>query len=256
MSGPCTAWASLDATQSLPAARDIDPDLLATELIVASELLYALSGRQFAGLCSDTVRPARRDLLTNVPTWWNFAGLWRTFPTDDFYAHRENSISLGAFPIRDVTQVLIDGVALDPTLDYRLDERRWLVKLDGGSWPMWQDLYLPATEANTFEVSFLWGQDPPVAGVEACKELAVEMTLARMDRPESNVPQRVLSLVSQGATYTLLDPMTFLKEGGTGIYRVDAWLHSMNPDGLKRRSRVFNVDRMRPVRRVGGISGS
>lgn len=256
MSGPCTAWATVDAAQDLPAGRDLEPDLLAANLTVASELLYALSGRQFPGQCSDTVRPARRDLLTNVPTWWNFAGYWRQFPTDDFYAHRENAISLGAYPIRDVTQVLVDGVALDPTADYRLDERRWLVKLDGGSWPMWQDLYLPSTEPNTFEVSFFWGEDPPVGGVEACKELAVEFTLAQQDRAASNVPQRVLNMVSQGATYTLLDPMTFLNEGGTGLYRVDLWLHSMNPDRLKRRPRVYNVDRMRPVRRLGGISGS
>lgn len=256
MSGPCTAWATLDDTQAVPAARELDPELLSAELVAASELLYALSGRQFPGVCSDTVRPARRDLLTNVPTWWNYAGIWRTFPTDDFYAHRENAISLGAYPIRDVTQVLIDGQVQDPATFYRLDERRWLVRLDGGSWPMWQDLYLPPTEPNTFEVSFLWGQDPPAAGVEACKELAIEFALARVDRAASSVPQRVLNLVSQGATYTLLDPMTFLQTGGTGIYRVDLWLKSVNPDGMKRRSRVFNVDRVRPVRRVGGISGS
>ncbi|MBK9181476.1 MAG: hypothetical protein IPM45_18345 [Acidimicrobiales bacterium] len=89
----------------------------------------------------------------------------------------------------DVVEVVVDGATLDDSL-YRLDDRRWLVRLedpDGSrpGWPASQDLTLPASEPGTWEVTFTWGVRPPAAGVLAAVALAGE--LAR-DAPAGTAP--------------------------------------------------------------------
>jgi hypothetical protein len=106
------------------------------------------------------------------------------------------------------------------------------------------------TAPNTFQVTFDWGQTTPAGGVEACKAYAIEFAKAAAGDPCS-LPERVQSLqMGPGASYALLDPMTFLDAGRTGIYEIDAWIVSVNPHGLRRRSGVLSPDIPRPVRRT------
>jgi len=59
-----------------------------------------------------------------------------------------------------------------------------------------------------------------------------------------------------GASYTLLDPLTFLDKGRTGVYYVDLFLAAVNPAGLIRRAQVISSDIRRPVRRTAVTPGS
>ena len=43
-------------------------------------------------------------------------------------------------------------------------------------------------------------------------------------------------------SWTLLDPQDFLDKGRTGIYQVDLFLRTVNPDGARLRARVFSPD--------------
>lgn len=267
MSGPCSPWVTLGEVQADPRAVKADGTpladvLLADTIDLASEILYAASGRQFAGVCTDVVRPTRRWYRGDFPAWWQYQ--WgRSIPYTTRSPHRYQGaaplteITLGAYPIRDILEVRIDG-AVYPSVNYRVDDRRWLVNIDptGVGWPGWQDMDKdPATDANTFQVSFEWGQSPPVGGVLAAKTYAIELAKGMCGDPCA-LPERVLSLQMQGVSYTLLDPLAFLDKKRTGVYSIDVWLASVNPAGLNRRSAVLSPDFPRPVRRAGTVPGS
>jgi hypothetical protein len=57
----------------------------------------------------------------------------------------------------------------------------------------------------------------------------------------------------QGVTYTILDNQSFIDEMKTGIYTIDLFLKTVNPDKAKARARVFSPDTNR-ARRITGKS--
>lgn len=271
--GPCTPWTTVGAVQADPRAYRADgspllPGLLQTKIDVASELLYRLSGRQFAGVCTDIVRPTMRwyrvdDDMPQTPwSWW---GRWpdriETYTSRDPHRWDGNTspqeITLGAYPLRQILEVRANGQVI-PSAAYRIDNRRTLVNLDERNypWPVAQDMTAdPATDDNTFQVTFEYGQAPNQGGVDACIRYAIELAKGACGDP-CQLPERVLSMQMQGVSYAVLDPMTFLDKGKTGIYEVDMWLQSVNPNGLRRRSTVLTPDRPRPVRRTAVTPGS
>jgi len=269
MGGPCSDWVTLGEVQADPravtqAGDPLDPALLARMISAASEILWALSGRQFAGVCSDVVRPLRRYYNVSGDVWgW---GLWRWQGTA-FVCSRPpersggcgslSEITLGGYPVREVIEVRVDGAVLDPSA-YRVDDHRWLVRTapDGTGWPCCQQLQNdPLTDRDTFQVTFTYGQAPPAAGVEACKAWAIELAKGASGGPCS-LPERVQSVVFQGGSYTIIDPMLFLADGRTGVYLVDEFLRAFNPGGVMRRPSVVSPDIPRPVRRTATGPGS
>jgi hypothetical protein len=56
------------------------------------------------------------------------------------------------------------------------------------------------------------------------------------------LPQRVTSISRQGVSYTLLDSQDFIDDLRTGLYAVDLFLKTVNPDKARRKSRVFSPD--------------
>lgn len=262
MGGPCTPWVTLAEVQLVPDAAGLDDDLLTEMIDVASELLYKLSGRQYAGECSDVVRPLQRwysnDDFTGFPAaWWNWRAWWGAHtcgrpPQRAGGCGPLSEITLGAYPLRQIVEVRIDGHVIDPS-SYRIDDRRWLVRVDQSgpqSFPCCQDLSKnPFSDLNTFQVTYTWGQDPPPSGRRAAKTFAIE--LAKGESGAANLlPQRVQSLQMQGTSFALLDPMVFLDKGRTGITIVDYFLTAVNPHRLQRRAQVISPDIGRPVRRA------
>jgi hypothetical protein len=57
------------------------------------------------------------------------------------------------------------------------------------------------------------------------------------------LPERVTSVSRQGASWTILDPQDFLKDGLTGIGPIDQWLAQV---GLRSRWAQF-IDPLRSV---------
>lgn len=197
---------------------------------VVSELLFALSGAQF-GSWTDVVRPQ-----VHHPDCERFRGCGCC----------STELVLDG-PVRSVTEVLVDGAVL-PATSYALYDARRLVRLDGKAWPCGQHLSDPITEAGTMRVTYTRGDDVPLAGKEAAKELACQIALASSGSADCRLPQRVQSVARQGVTMLLLDPQEFLASGRTGLYLVDLFLSTFNPGGRRRRATVSSPDLLRGAR--------
>src|SRR5207247_1889627 len=95
-----------------------------------------------------------------------------------------SQIKLAGYPVREVSEVKIDGDVVDPS-GYRLDGWRYLVRLDDPGpplvhrrWPRCQNLALADDQPGTFSVSYSFGLDPPLIAVQAAAELACQLLKA------------------------------------------------------------------------------
>lgn len=214
----CSPWLTVD---DLPAAcADADPSAAEGAILVASEVLYHLSGQQFAGVCSTTSEVGAHDHGCVCGT-------------------REATVLLGGFPVVDVAAVAIDGEPLVAGVDFQLVDRRYLRRLAGRSWP-----------CSGIVVTFSWGRQPTAMGVRAAGALACEL-LALDSGGDCRLPERVTSVTRQGVSAIILDPMAFLDKGKTGLYVVDLFLSAVNPGRLMRAATVTTTkSRRRAPRHV------
>lgn len=254
MSGPCEPWPAnfvCDITCESPSATG-------TAVQMATEVLWALSGRQF-GLCEVTLRPCRRDCADG---YWDtqFVPWSGTYPQPALIGGQWFNLVCGGcggdcscttisevvLPnvVNEVLEVKVDGQVLDAG-EYRVDNGNLLVRL-GADWPRCQELNLPDTEEDTWSVTAVYGLEVPEAGQWAVGELACEL-LKGMRGEECRVPANVTQMQRQGVTYNFSE---LLKDGKLGMYFTDLFLGSFNPNGLTSRSRTYSVDRA-PARRVG-----
>ncbi len=252
---PCAPWVTAADLAGRPDITDkvVDAGVLPGAAADASNLLYMLSGRQFPGACTATLRPTAA-LYGCAGVYPLQAAVAAGMGIDSWMAATNGGsccpagLRLGLYPIRSVTQVKVNGVVQDPAT-YRLDDNRWLVRPGLVLWPVYQRLDLPDTAAGTFSVAVTHGQDPPQAAVSAASTLGAELAKARAGL-SNRLPQRVLTLTRQGMSMTVLDPQTFIKEGLTGIYEVDLFIRGYNPAKQTRRPTVWSPD-MAQHRRTG-----
>lgn len=260
--GPCQPWVSSAGVAELcgVGAPAIDYSAAADW---ASQLLYELSGRRFSGLCQRKLRPCRQGCGCWMPAsyglpggaaWGWDTGMWRSFS-----GGRALECGCGCtqrvrlpYPTRIVNQVRLGGVIVDPTT-YRLDEQRWLIRIaEKGGWPLCQDMSLPDGAAGTFDVTVTYGAPPPISGVEAARALACE--LYKLKTPaagECRLPSGVTQILRQGLTVTKQAQRVW-NQGQTGIIAVDAFLMAYNPNGRRRRGRVWSPDIAKTAKRAGG----
>lgn len=268
-SGICSPWAVAADAQDCPPCANLTDEQLAPWLTVASELLYRLSGRQFSGQCTTTVRPCARSDSFNVLSasyWWgtwNYNSAWGMCSCNrprECGCTRLSEITLGGYPVIEIVEVLQDGAVVDPSF-YRVDDYRYLVGVEGNDGTTWaapccQDLALDTTSDNTFSVEFIYGTAPPEAGKRAAAEWACQMALSCTGSSECRLPQRVQSITRQGVSMVMLDPMAFLEAGRTGLYLVDSFIAAYNGSGIKARAQVLSPNMRRRVRRAGVVDGS
>lgn len=222
---PCSPWTDVATVQACDAYSGLDAAALATPISVASELLFKLSGYQFLGTCSTVVRPAHCRRYSNV---YEFdTGIW---------------------PVRTVTQILVDGAPMDLS-NVRIDDGRWLIREDGLHWPTTQRFDLPTTEQGTWSIALTFGQDPPPSGELAASTFAGELGLAcgTADQCQKcRLPKRVQQFTRQGVSAVMIDPFQFLENGKLGIFEVDAFLTAYNPENLQGDPVVASPD-VRPA---------
>jgi hypothetical protein len=172
--GPCASWPA--QWGSCSALSTASPAATGQAVDAATEILHALSGRQF-GACTVTLRPCRRD-CADAPWGWAewpsasypqpalIGGLWFNLACGSCpgacSCSRLSEVLLPA-PIRSITQVKVDGSPL-ATGAYRVDDARVLVRTDGSEWPRCNDLAKPDTQAGTWSVTATYGQDVPPSG--------------------------------------------------------------------------------------------
>ena len=259
--GPCT-W-PVSYAECGPAGPEyyLSPAARAQFESAAVDYLWRWTNRQF-GLCPVSVRPCRTDCYAQarnsldylnpylagasttgwVPVlvggaWFNLGCGWCG---DQCSCGSDPQALRLPGPVDSVTQVLVDGVALDPSA-YRVDNRSLLVRLGGSGWPSCQSLRLPTTEAGTWEVSYLRGTPVPEGGQLAAGVLAVELAKATCCDSTCRLPQRVQSITRQGVTVAVVDAFQDVEKGRTGIWLIDSWVASVTQPRLGGRVRSVDV---------------
>jgi len=246
--GPCEIWPIEWCNCNLSGA---SPAATGQAALAATEVLWALSGRRF-GVCQVTVRPCR-DECEQTGIIWPAVDSY-PFPTlldGSWYnvgclggcvgACSCNTVSQFTLPgpVDQIVQIVI-GDEIVPTGSYRLDSARFVVRTDGGNWPVCNDLS-KSSGPGTWRVTYRAGLEVPMLGQMAAAELACEF-LKKLSGLECKLPSRVTNISRQGVSMTLLDPQDFLTEGRIGLYLSDLFIKTFNPNHLASRSRVYSPD--------------
>lgn len=224
-------------------------------LTMAGDLLDSWTGGRF-GLCDHTVRPCKTLCHDGRSTWYGsgpggggtpwmptlIGGQWFNVTCgacgDRCSCTHVESLTLPG-PVDAITEITIDGDVLDPDT-YRVDNHRYLIRMDGGSWPDCQDLEADEDEPGTFVVRFTRGRPVPLGGQMAVGRLACELAKAACGDRGCELPKRVQSITRQDVTVTMLDTFEDLAEGRTGIWIIDSWVSSVTKPA--RPSRVLSPD--------------
>lgn len=226
----------------------------------ASYLLWAMSGRKYSGITTVTER-----YVSQFDPYFRTAGSgYKYLPTliegnvqnlpvgrdlrvygNDYLGDGTSSRSRVRLRGRKVIKIHTvrdrDGNVVDPK-KYYLADHSTIYGAPNANW-------------NPFnvEVTYTYGTPPPSAGRAAAKLLATELVKMYEGDDTCALPQRVTSISRQGVSYTILDNQDFLENMRTGIYAVDMFLKTANPDKARARARVFSPDTNR-ARRISAKS--
>lgn len=236
---------------------------------VASDVLFLLTGSAFAGEGMDLIRPQARWRQWDGPRWWATvgagAGVGGRSPFGfcscqrgrDTGCTRLPEIRLPRGPVMDPTKVTvrIDGVTYVSTDGvFRIDDHRWLLRVDGDGWPCCQNLLLDDSHVHTFSVAYPWGVAPDEGGVMAAASLGYELALAYTGDAAGKacrLPKRITHMTRGQTSIALLDPLTLFKDGLTGLTEVDLWIASKMLGTARRPATVIRPGRNRSDRRTG-----
>lgn len=241
----CSSWANfVDVPQRM---KDALPDLTSDDwqrnLMMASELLWAYSGRRWYGLgCTETAllrsQPPRQGHGTYpYDDSWGRCGCW--FAPVNYaelhgfeYRHKPMpiAIQLPRSPVTNIVSVTIDG---QPFTDYELMRNGWLTRLDGKTWNVCDD--------NTI-ITYTYGESPPEGGKQAAIMLAFELGKEQAGDGTCRLPRNVVSETRQGVTIERQPATEFQSLYRTGIPEVDRWLTAVNPQSRATRARVWSPD--------------
>lgn len=206
-------------------------------LEMASHILYKLTGEKFQGIRS-------------VAEMYNVNQNAQIMPTQpaliqgNMYNLPRNSagtmkLHLRHRPVREIISITEMGSVL-PHGSYEIRNRSFVVKKNKLPWL--------SDPLNEIEVEYTYGASIPTAGRFAALRLATELTLSWTDSPDCALPVRLSSVTRQGVQITVLDPQEFLDKGRTGLYEVDLFLRVYNPDGAKKKSKLYVPGRSRGER--------
>jgi hypothetical protein len=249
----CTAWAiPADIPAAIRAELDLTDTQLAGHLMLASEILWALSGRRwYGGGCTEEAVLRSSPPLPGTQSWpyhasWGSCGCWahgtwldgRFFPPRD-YRHQQAPMAI-RLPRAPVTSVLSVTVGGEPFAAYNLIRQGWVERIDGQGWN--------TCDGETV-VRYTFGEPPPLGGREAVIKLAVEFARASLGQA-CRLPQRTTSVVRQGISIEMTDPMEFFEHGRTGLFEVDLWLSAVNPQGRPQSAGVWSPDIPTALRRA------
>lgn len=269
--GPAVPWIQGSDVKVMPGCAEVPTEICQEAAEVASDILYNRSLQQFTGVTGPvTVRPVARpvDIDTRafgtmlspngyLSSWGSCTayGMAANGALSHYGCSRPPQIELGGYPVVEITQVLIDGVVIPPD-EYALQDYRQLIRIrpsptftptERWGWPTCQIMDLPDTAPGTFAVTYRYGVPPPVSGIAAAKRLAQELALAR-NGSQNRLPTRIQSVNRQGVSAIVYDLMDSLDKGRIGLFEVDVFLKTYNPDASPQRATVWSPDMGRPAR--------
>lgn len=233
--------------------------------------LFELSGRVFTGACERVVRPCRDgcgcwgEASAGLGPWaWAYGnpwgagtgwGWWGECGGNSCGCGSLSRVPLAGYPVREITEVLIGGVVLDPldvngNPNYRLDGWRWLTRMDDPGppvvkryFPHCQNLALNDTEEGTFSISYVSGVDPPQLGVDAAAELACELW-KNCSGGQCALPPNATKVTRQGVQIEKNILLAFLTDPTkpTGLLSLDLFLSVYGIKGRGRRGALWSPD--------------
>jgi hypothetical protein len=205
-------------------------------LEVAVRALWALSGRRF-GTVELTLAPY---LPPPRVDWYDGhrAGLGLNAAAGYAAGGAAGCAPARAFrlpgPVVAVAEVVVDAVVLGPSA-WHLDPDDTLVRVDGGGWPVGQDVYVPR-----WVVRYVRGIPADVQANTAAARYALELARGLTADPKCKLPARTRSITRQGISLELAAPEDLSEGGLTGVGPVDAWLRAVNPAGLAEAATVWS----------------
>ena len=245
----CSAWATVaDIPESIRTDLALTDAQWSIPLMVASEILWAVTGRRWYGDgCTETA------YLRSVPPSpgtgsWPYHSSWRScscwysgatwingYPISPFagpWSHVEGvyAVRMPRDRVSAITAVTVGGL---PFTSYTFTRSGWLERLDGKSWDVC---------SGDTEVTYQYGEAPPLAGVQAAVTLAVELARDMHGLGKCRLPKRLTSITRQGVTVDIADSLDILREGGTGLTSVDLWIYSVNPEARPQAAGVWSPD--------------
>lgn len=204
-------------------------------LAAASHILWGLSGRKFSGAHNIVEFYDVRHGLGWVDryNYLQSQALLHALPSavlcsDCGYPHH---MRLRHQPVQRILSVELNGTLVPPS-DYVLINHSTI------GFPFSR----MACAAMCARVEYIWGVNPPAGGRMATVKLAEQFLFAWDNSDDCKLPQRVTNVTRQGISWTILDPQDFLNDGRTGIYEIDLFLKTVNPDKTRRPARVFSPD--------------
>jgi hypothetical protein len=245
--GPCTAWITGDDVAACCGVESSSGAEFDNAAEIASRLLFQLSGRQFTGLCGPrTVSPpcdscyCGYQILSRgyVIGPWDYGYPLLSLCDQCLLACSPSMVKLAGYPIREITQVKIDGDVVDAS-EYKIFNNRYLVRTDNQRWPVRNDLTLPDTEEHTWSVSYTYGAGIPVEAAEAAAQLACQVYMQCNNDSDCVLPQGTTRVIQQGLVVEKLAFISWAYRNGewrTGLGAVDMFLNGANPKGNLRRS--------------------
>jgi hypothetical protein len=231
----CAAWADLaDLPDTRPALDDAQwMDLL----VAASEILWALSGRQWSGAGDCTATATLYQDGDQCLGWWPgsnqvVAGFGAAHYLPRPAADGQRALKLPHDEATTIQSVTVGGEAF---VGYR-QQGSWLHRIDGKPWV-----------GAEVVVTYRWGVAPPTAGKVHAVNYALELGKAIAGDTSCRLPKRVVSLTRQGVSMALIDPQRYLEQGKLGIVEIDQWLAAVNPHAVPERASIWSPDVPRAV---------
>jgi hypothetical protein len=238
----CSSWANfVDVPLRL---RDRLPALTESEwqsnLMLASELLWMLSGRRwYGGGCTETAMLRSDPPMQGRGDWpydpsWGRCACWFEpdfvpgLPFD--HVPGVYAIQLPRSPITNIVSVTIEG---QPFTSYEMIRNGWIERTDGLRWNV--------CGSDTL-VTYQFGEPPPEGGKQAAIVLAYELGLEQIGDGDCRLPTNVVSITRQGVTIERQPATEFQALLRTGVPEVDRWLAAVNPRSRASRGRVWSPD--------------
>lgn len=264
MSGPC-GWLIERCGGCGKCWEGMSPELRDRAGAAASAIVWAATGRRY-GLCELTVLPCNPP--AQAPAYETFpvargydawalgggsglsqpvieSGQWRNRCGGGCSCTAACEVPLDG-PVFDITEVLIDGEAVDPAA-YEVHNGYLLVRTDGDCWPSCQAY---GVEVPGFQVTYRRGEDIPGPILMAAEMLACEYGKACQGKACA-LPARLTRLSRQGVEVEVEANRLSTTTGSrarirTGIRVVDDILEADNPYGLAERPMVSSPDLVPP----------
>lgn len=259
---PCTPWITGDEVADCCNVETSSGALFDQAAEAASDLLFELSGRQFAGECGPrTVRPSCDSCFCGYQVLsrgyvigpWDY-GYPLMLCDSCMIACAPSRVKLAGYPVREIDEVLIDGDVVDPG-EYTIWNGRYLTRLNDTRWPVAQDLTLADTEDNTFAITYTYGADPPELGQMAAAQLGCQLYAAcGSDGADCALPLGTVRVIQQGIVVERLAFTSWAFRGGewrSGLPLVDAFLSAYNPSGIKRRPTFWSPGKRQYAQEFG-----